>query len=290
MASGVIFKSGALKWDYEMVKSKRFKIITYAIICVAIVAIAIVIYEHPEQPENPDFLIGNLNGYKIKVPLEFKLYPPEYAGESVWDIKSIKKIKRDYSSSIDSFSIAVRWPSLESPINNNNYESFKSRNEPNGSRAWLEAEVQSWYENLDDLQRIKFDNYRINHAKGYAKLIQSKLFNKEIPIKSENKMVIQPNLFYGLNVAVFSGPDELKPSHANYRIYWEGDLNKYQDTFIECPNGKFSNLITPLIKCTINTEIPELQSYLTIYISEKYLADWKSIRDSLKNRILSYRI
>lgn len=247
----------------------------------------------PPTPTSP--MIGNMNGVELSIPDNYLEPFAEYAGESVWSpVKNPPE--RTYKSGIDSFGIAVKWPSMQHKFENNNWDSYLNKRDwSDGPTDWLTLEVQNMFESAplpEDKQHVL-----AIRAKGYAGLLRAYLDGKFLGGEfinggfspSKNHMKQQGiDAITGLQFAKAEGPDADKPSLGNLIVYWEGDVDGVVSTFIKCPGASVPQFATHKL-CTQTYYLSELHADITVNFYMQLLPDWKAIQQQTRTLILSFQ-
>lgn len=236
------------------------------------------------------FIVGSMNGVELSIPEPYEEYSPEYSGETVW--KPLKNPpERTYKSSLDSFDLAVKWPSLENKDQNNNKESYRTRRDTDGAKDWVSIEVQSNYENLSPAQIEQQIEYKKTHQKSgitgiAAGQLEPHFFNLP-PGNVIKKQGIDSNT--GLYFAKLEGPDADKPHLDNQLLYWDGDIEGVVTTFIKCPGGIYVPRLASSKICTQYYDLPELHAEVVVYYHMQLLPDWRQIQDKTRALVLSFK-
>lgn len=232
------------------------------------------------------YSLGSMNGVRLKIMDDYQACCMEYSGESVWN-PTKKPPVRNYDSDIDSVALALKWPSMEHKYEHNNYQEFIRRDDVDGSKFWLDIEVQSDFENLSTQQKTELEEYRRTHPMTKESLLGFKNQNRE---KSDTKYIyrgIDP--ISGLKMISLSGPAADDPRGDNYSIYWLESAEGKTATRIECKNGKYVSKLEPTKKCVQYFLLPELHAQVKVYYHENLLDQWSDIERKSRDFVLGLR-
>ncbi|PPC94132.1 MAG: hypothetical protein CTY35_10800 [Methylotenera sp.] len=251
----------------------------------------------PEQ----ELRVGNMNGVELTIPGTYYSAFMEYANESAWRPEEDTPI-RTYSSKIDSFELSAKWPNFEHRYQNNNLISYKSRDDINGSREWIDISVQSLFENQSPELQLEIIEDTKNHGLYFYPLflaltngVTAKLDKyQEGHDEALRLMYIKPTgdnaneTYGGNNIYYWDGVIDIGTSRNNRdetygSIINDGKLN----TVIQCPGGVYKKNIFP--KCKQYFLLPEMSAKVTIYYYRELLPHWKDIQNKSVVLILSLR-
>lgn len=277
--------------DRNMIKLvKKYILLILLILFVLLIVWMLKLISSPPTPTSP--MVGNMNGVELSIPDNYLEPFAEYAGESVWSpVKNPPE--RTYKSGIDSFNLAVKWPSMQHKFENNNWDSYLTKRDwSNGPTDWLTIQVQNMFESAplpEDKQRVL-----AIRAKGYAGLLRGYIDSEysgyiDIDLPPNNHIKQQGlDAKTGLKFAKVEGPDADKPALGNRIVYWEGDVDGIVNTVITCPGASVPQFATHKL-CTQTYYLPELHADITVDFYMQLLPDWKAIQQQTRLLILSFQ-
>lgn len=235
----------------------------------------------------PELSVGNMNGVELSIPKAYQEWPVSYSGEDDW--KPTKNPpERTYRSGINHLSLIAKWPDMEHRYQGNNYESYRTRREINGSKDWISISVVSRFVNwptakIEQRSREEKDH----HGLDYAYFLSKKLDGEWLHLPRENRYINQGiDAETGLIHASVVGPDADKPGASNKVVYWHVNEQKIVATYIEC-SGPLIQRLEPLKQCEHRYDLPNLHAEVVVYYYLPHLHEWREIQDKTRTFILS---
>lgn len=232
--------------------------------------------------------LGNMNGVELKIPKKYQHYPVKYSGQDIWASDYKPSTSNSYKSGVDSISIILKWPSMESMHQNDNFSSYKNRYSSESTK-WISFSVQSRFENLSPEKIQERINYRKTVLRsGITGILLHNLDNTHRTLSVGASFVNQGlDSLTGLQFAVIEGVNISKPQLWNSIYYWDGNTDEKISTLIKCPNGTFKQGIYP--KCTHYFELDEFNADIRVYYDKRLVSEWSAIQRQVGNFINSMK-
>jgi hypothetical protein len=210
--------------------------------------------------------IGSINGIRIVIPAEYKLFPVEYEGDEIWE-NPPQRHRPGPDVPIRSFSILLHFPDY-APLNSENRISWVGRSSENDN-SWIDVGVDP-LEKSPDSSPDWFSGY-------IERMMKSEINGSHEPVWFFER---SSALSHGLIHERKMGPDYTKMSIDNVDVFY--DVNR-SETYVVCGAGAGGPKF-----CHQRFVMPELGGLVDVHYARENLPKWKEIQDNVKRLIGSF--